>query len=387
MLKIGVLFALSACVRIPPKGPQEAFREVSPPSLQDDLGFAQLDQAIRFQIDALRRSPNKVMIFGQEKRTHAAYGTALDKLLAELNSPSSKNEKLNYIRENFLFFELFGQEHWGEVLLTSYFEPIVSASKYPTARFSRALFAKPSDLLNIPLAQFSERFTQEKPLKGRLFESRIIPYYTRQDIDGKQALHGRGLELAWLDPIDGFFLQIQGSGTLRYGDGSEDHLVYADKNGHRYEAIGRFLKDRLAPNPVTMQRIESLLRSMSPTERDAILFKNPSYVFFNRSKSRAITALGVPATDGRTIATDPRFTPKGALAFLEYMRPAFDNPGSNEDSDPQFIPASRFVVDQDTGGAITGTGRVDLFWGRGDEAKKYAGVIQHPARIIYLVPK
>jgi membrane-bound lytic murein transglycosylase A len=384
---IVVLIALSACTRVPAKTPQEAFRGVSAPSLHDDLGLAQLAQAIRYQIDALRRSPNKVMIFGSETRTHAAYASALQGLLTELNGPGSLNEKLEYIRENFLFFEIFGKDNWGEVLLTSYFEPVVSASKRPTARFSRALFAKPNDLLTIPLAQFSERFTEEKPLKGRLLESKIVPYYTRQEIDGEQLLRGRGLELAWIDPIDGFFLQIQGSGTVQYEDGSEDHLVYADKNGHRYEAIGRFLKDQIAPNPVTMQRIETLLRSMPPSARDEILFKNPSYVFFNKSRTRAVTALGVPATDGRTIATDPRFAPKGAVAFLEYMRPDFRSTGPTEEADPGFTHASRFVVDQDTGGAITGTGRVDLFWGRGDDAKKFAGVMQHPARLIYLVPR
>jgi membrane-bound lytic murein transglycosylase A len=136
-----------------------------------------------------------------------------------------------------------------------------------------------------------------------------------------------------------------------------------------------------------MQRIESLLRSLPSDQRDAILFKNPSYVFFNKSAKRAITSLGVPATPGRTIATDAQFAPKGAVAFLQFSKPVFTEGTVKEDLDPHFVETSRFVVDQDTGGAITGTGRVDLFWGRGDEAKRSAGLIQHPARLVYLAPK
>jgi membrane-bound lytic murein transglycosylase A len=136
-----------------------------------------------------------------------------------------------------------------------------------------------------------------------------------------------------------------------------------------------------------MQRLEAWLRSMSPIERDKILFMNPSYVFFQRSKQRAITSIGAPATPGRTIAADPRFAPKGALAYLQFEKPVFE-PHTALGEDPQhFKPVARFVMDQDSGGAITGTERIDLFWGRGDEAKRYAGVMQNRAKIIYLVPR
>jgi membrane-bound lytic murein transglycosylase A len=382
-----LLMTQTGCARIPPHTPQEAFREVSPPSLHDDLELAGLADAVQSQLDILRRTPDTVMQFGAEIRTRASYADSLERLLEHLRSSSSAKERFDYIRENFRFFEWFGDRQWGTVLLTSYFEPVIPGSRSPTPRFPRALFAKPPDLLTIPLTQFSDRFKQEKPLKGRLRESKVVPYYTREEIDGQSLLRGKGLELAWVDPIDGFFLQIQGSGTVRYSDGSEDHIVYADKNGHRYEAIGKYLKERLAPKQVTMQRIERELRAMSAAERDSILFRNPSYVFFNKSARRAITSLGVPATPGRTIATDPHFAPKGALAFLEFLKPDFGQNRSAEDQEPLLLPASRFVVDQDTGGAITGTGRVDLFWGRGDEAKRHAGVVQHPARIVYLVPR
>ena len=356
------------------------------PELKDDLELAGLADSIQLQLEVLRRSPDKVMQFGTERVTREEYADALEGLVAKLQGAQSFREKLDYIHSNFRFFEFFGTTEWGKVLLTSYFEPVIAGSRSRTPRFSRALLAKPTDLLTIPLKPFSERFAQEKPLKGRLQGSTILPYYSREEIDSKAALRNQRLELAWTDPIDGFFLQIQGSGTVAYEDGSEEHLVYADKNGHRYEAIGKFLRERIAPQPITMQRIESLLRSMPSKDRDAILFRNPSYVFFSKSRKRAITSLGVPATPGRTIATDARFAPKGAVAFLQFSKPVFPDAPTSHDDDPKFVEAARFVVDQDTGGAITGTGRVDLFWGRGEDAKRSAGVIQHPARLIYLVP-
>jgi len=381
------LVTLAACARVTPQGPQESFREISAPELSDDQDFRGLAEALQSQFDVLKRSANTIMQFGPIATTRGAYAAALERLVTQLSSAVPAREKLNYIRNNFRFFEYFGGRSWGEVLLTSYFEPVIHASRRPTATFSRALLAKPADLLTIPLAQFSARFSDEKPLKGRLDGVRVVPYYTREEIDGALRLRDRKLELTWVDPIDAFFLHIQGSGTVRYDDGTEEHIVYADKNGHRYEAIGAFLKDRIAPKKVTMQRLVALLRTMSSSERDSILFRNPSYVFFSKSSKRAITSLGVPATPGRTIATDPRFAPKGAIGFLEFHKPIISSGGIEPEGEHQLTKTARFVVDQDTGGAITGTGRVDLFWGRGDEAKEYAGLMQDAARLVYLVPR
>jgi membrane-bound lytic murein transglycosylase A len=382
-----LICSLSACARVIPSGPSAAFREISAPLLNDDLDLSGLSDAINAELATLKRTSQKEMIFGSISLPRPTYAAALERLVAVLAEPINPSDKLKYIADNFRFLEFFGGASWGEVLLTSYFEPVIPGSKHRTKMFSRALLAKPDDLLTVPLANFSERFKDEKPLKARRNSDKVLPYFTRAEIDGQNKLDGRGLELVWVDPIDAFFLHIQGSGTVRHGDGSEEHIVYADKNGHRYEAIGKFLKAQIAPNPVTTDSIEELLRKMSVTERDTVFFKNPSYVFFNKSKNRAITSLGVPATPGRTIATDPRFAPKGALAFIEFSKPTFNEDRDGAKSRPDFIRTSRFVVDQDTGGAITGTNRVDLFWGRGDEAKRHAGVMQHNARLIYLVPR
>jgi membrane-bound lytic murein transglycosylase A len=355
--------------------------------LSDDLALKDLTEAIIVDIQALEASPDKVMRFGPRSITRRAYADALASLLHILSSPAPESDKLSYIRDNFIFMEFYGGDRWGEILLTSYFEPLLSGSKTRTKTFTCPLYGRPADLVTIPLASFSERFKDERALKARVDGTQVVPYYSRQEIDGKQKLANRGLELAWVDPIDAFFLHIQGSGTVKLERGEEVYMTYADKNGHKYEPVGKFMRNVIGSNKITMQRIENALRSMSSHERDSYLFKNPSYVFFKRSEKRAITSLGVPATPGRTIAVDPRYAPKGALALLTFQKPVFGPRHSPGDDPISYDNVSRLVLDQDSGGAITGTNRVDLFWGRGDSAKQYAGIIQDTARIMYLLPK
>lgn len=380
---------ITGCARPKAVSPEKAFREihVSPDEISDDLDFSGLNDAITHQRRVLRNKPETMMRFGTVTISRGAYSDALDKLSAVLQDSRTTSEKIRFIGENFRFFEIYGGSDWGEILLTSYFEPIIPGSLKKSARFSQPLYAKPADLVTIDLQKFSPRFKEESTLRARVHEGKVIPYYSRHEIDSKRALQGKGLELCWVDPIDAFFLQIQGSGTVTLANGQELFITYAEKNGHKYEPIGKFLKDRIAPMPVTMQRIEALARTMSPQEKAELFEKNPSYVFFTKSKQRALTSLGVPATPGRTIAADPKFAPKGALALVTFSKPIFTETANHETVESKGPRVSRFVLDQDSGGAITGTDHIDLFWGRGDEAKKVAGVLQDQARILYLVPR
>ena len=378
---------LGGCARTAAPTPETAFRLADPPVLSDDLDLELLASAIEAQRHTLSRKPDKVMRFGPILISQGEYGKALDRLAHMLTSDASEEQKLAFIKGNFDFYEVYGQEHWGEVLLTSYFEPVLQGSLRPTAAFSRPLYLKPRDLLTIPLSPFSSKFKDENALKGRVAGGKVVPYLSREEIDSHHALKGRKLEICWVDPIDAFFLHIQGSGTVRTASGREIFLTYADKNGLAYVPIGKFLKEQLAPEPVTMQGIIRVLRSMPPDERDALLNRNPSYVFFAPSTQRAITSLGVPATSGRTIAADPRFAPKGALAFMQFSKPTFSPSGPADSAPIGRSGVGRFVLDQDSGGAITGTGRIDLFWGRGADAQRFAGVLQERARVWYLVPK
>jgi membrane-bound lytic murein transglycosylase A len=369
--------------------PEEAFRPIRGEELQvsDDLDFEGLEVAITQQREILQKSGDTPMRFGRETISRREYAAALDALSATLKSSQPQSVKLDYIRDNFRFLEWYGGTDWGEILLTSYFEPIIPGSAKPTARFSQPLYAKPDDLVIIDLKKFAERFKDDSSLRGRVHEGKVSPYFSREDIDDKDALKGRNLELCWVDPTDAFFLHIQGSGTVRLPDGEELFITYAEKNGRKYEPIGKYLKERVAPHPVTMQRIEAIVKTMSPKERSELFARNPSYVFFTKSKRRAITSLGAPATPGRTIAVDSKFAPKGSLALLTFNKPDVEQPESKDSGTHPTTRVSRFVLDQDSGGAITGTDHVDLFWGRGDDAKKVAGVLQDKARIVFLVPQ
>ena len=383
------VFVAAGCGRAVVVSPEKAFRETSPSKLviSDDLSFAGLVDAITQQQSVLKNSGDTPMKFGSQHISRKEYGAALQKLSEVITAQQSLESKLSYIRDNFRFLEWYGGKEWGEILLTSYFEPVIPGSLNKTKGFSQPLYARPHDLVSIDLKKFSERFKDEPPLRGRLHEGRVIPYFSRQEIDDDGALSGKHFELCWVDPTDAFFLQIQGSGTVRLPNGEELFITYAEKNGLKYVPIGKFLKERLAPLPVTMQRIEGAVKTMSPQERSSLFAKNPSYVFFTKSQRRAITSLGIPATPGRTIAVDSKYAPKGALALITFNKPDISQPNATDTGMPPAERVSRFVLDQDSGGAITGTDHVDLFWGRGDEAKKVAGILQDKARIVFLVPK
>ncbi|NDC37080.1 MAG: hypothetical protein EBZ48_03400 [Proteobacteria bacterium] len=262
--------------------------------------------------------------------------------------------------------------------MTGYFEPIIRGSRVASPQFSQPLYAQPADLLQLDLGLFGEQFKEERSRRVRVEGARVVPYYSRAQIDSEQALAGRGLELCWVDPVDAFFLQIQGSGVVQFEDGSEMILGFAEKNGQRYEAIGRLLREEMAPLSPTFPNLVRYLRERPREKQQALLNLNPSFVFFRKNSKNAVTALGVPASAGRTIATDSSLFPLGALAYLDFSASAEGSISKTP---------SRLVLSQDVGGAIKGPGRVDLFFGRGEEAGNLAGVLQERGRLWYLVPK
>lgn len=301
----------------------------------------------------------------------------LDEILGSSPTPEAAARS---IAERFVAYKARGRGR-GELLLTGYFEPEIEGAAYPTDRFTQPLYGVPPDLLTIDLSLFGKAAASPSALKGRITGSRVVPYYTRNEIDVGNVLRGRGLELCWVDPIDAFFLQIQGSGTVRYPSGGELVLAYGDKNGRPYFAVGKALSERLPPQELNMTGIQRALRGMPPGERQRILDMNESYVFFRRSKSHAVTSIGVEAIPGRTIATDPSYFPKGGLGILVFDSPVVDAAGRVTAT----RRVSRLVIDQDTGGAITGPARADLFWGRGQSAGRHAGSVKDDdAELYYL---
>lgn len=264
-------------------------------------------------------------------------------------------------------------------LFTGYYEPLVEASLEPNPDYPYPMYGLPDDLKKVDLSRFHPRW-EGQTLMYRLEEGAIVPYYSRLEIDGQQALAGRGLEIAWArDLVDVFFLQIQGSGRLALPDGSRQRIQYAGKNGLRYVSLGRVLVEKgyLPKDGVSMQAIRQLL-SERPHEMFELLGVNPSYVFFTLSDDGPYGSMGQVVTPLVSMATDPSVLPLGAILAVDLDLPAKDS-----------VDTVRFAglgLAQDTGGAIKNH-RVDLFCGSGERAAYLAGHLQNTGTLHLLLPK
>ena len=242
------------------------------------------------------------------------------------------------------------------------------------------LYAFPRDIVKVRLEGFGKSLPPIT-LTGRLKKGELVPYFTRREIQGKNALAKRARVIAYMDEVDLFFLQIQGSGVLRFRNGKKVKVGYASGNGHPYESIGALMvrKNYLKLDSVSLQSIRAFL-SANPNLVREILYYNPSYVFFQVEEKGPLGNIRVPLTPGRSMAADWGLIPKGGLAHVTTTSTVpFDT--------KRTVPLRRFMVVQDTGGAINGHGRVDLFWGNGKKAEWKAGHQKFPGRVFYLVAK
>jgi membrane-bound lytic murein transglycosylase A len=240
------------------------------------------------------------------------------------------------------------------------------------------LYGKPADLVTTPGDAGETR-------PGRIEQGRVEPYYSRREIDEHGALQGRGLEIAWLgDPVEVFFLHIQGSGIIRLPDGGELNVGYAGQNGRPYRSIGRLLIDsgEIAKEEMSMQRLRRYLADYPNRQSDVFAY-NESYVFFRVNPQGPLGSLEVPVTAGRSIATDSQLFPKGALALVRTEIPIIDGAGQLAG----WRPVTRFVLNQDTGGAIRGVKRADYYFGSGAAAGDLAGYMNRPGRLYFLTLK
>ncbi|MCB9254561.1 MAG: MltA domain-containing protein [Bdellovibrionaceae bacterium] len=401
MLRFLILISLlffASCDFFKPARPalesrSQALRLVEAPELDDDLDLKELAVALRAQSKRMGEfNPYPYpLVFGNRQLSVREYQMGLEHLAEILEAETPREEIWQQIRDTFDFYEVYGQPNWGQAFMTSYFEPVIPGSKKRTEEFPTALYKKPPELIEVALELFDDRFKDIRRMRGRILDEKsqagntqLGPFYSREEIDNG-ALSGRGLELAWVDPIDAFFLQIQGSGTVVFDSGDELRIGYAEQNGQVYQAIGKFVADVIPLAQLTALNLEAYLRSLEDEDLYDILHENPSYVFFNKLKNKPLTSLGTEVTAGRTIATDGKFFPKGAVGFLKFNRPKFLGPILSAPAG--WEPTSRLVLDQDSGGAIRGGGRLDLFWGRGEEAKQNASVIKQTVHLYYMAPK
>ena len=375
---------------------EQAMRQVAPqdvPPWSDDLPLDALIKALeknRVFLEKSRRFPS--LQFASRVISAQEYGQGLAHLIDLLKSPRPREEVWEEILRDFDFYQVYGRQKWGEVLITSYFEPVIRGRWRPKPPYTQPLYKVPKDLVEVKLSKW-ERFeeVEEVPslLRGRLLKgspAKVVPYYSREEIDAGQkgALRRQKLEWCYVRPVDAFFLQIQGSGTVLLPGKRRLRLGYAGQNGHPYHSLGKFLLDAIPLEKMTLQSIEAHLATLTPARQQQLFNKNPSYVFFKSLEKHALTYMELPATAGRTVATDARFFPKGAVALLSFERPEFDSPSAPWPESHR--PVSRLVLDQDVGGAIKGGGRLDLFWGRGKEAKQHAGVVNTTGQLLYLAP-
>jgi membrane-bound lytic murein transglycosylase A len=267
-------------------------------------------------------------------------------------------------------------------LFTGYYEPLLQGAKVQDGRHRVPLYGRPGDLIDVDLGSFDADLEGQR-IAGRVDGRQLVPYYTRAQIDAG-ALAGRGLELFWVeDPIRSFFMQIQGSGQIDLPDGSRMRVGYAAQNGRPYRAIGRDLvaMGAIARDDVSLQSIRAWLVA-HPDQARGVMEKNPSFVFFRALPDLAaapgpLGALGVPLTPGRSLAVDRRFLPLGAPLWLSTTAPWPAGEG----------PLQRLVIAQDTGGAIRGPVRGDVFWGSGDAAEAVAGRMQSKGGYWILLPR
>ncbi len=290
----------------------------------------------------------------------------------------------NFFEAHFLPYRVANADGSVQGLVTGYYEPLLRGSRRKEGPYRYPLYAAPEDLLIVDLADINPELKHLR-LRGRLEGRRVVPYYPRAEIErGLPALAGK--ELLWVDdPVDLFFLQIQGSGRVRLPTGELVRVGYADQNGQPYRSIGRYLVEQgeLKLEQASMQGIKAW-GAANPAKLESLLNQNPSYVFFREvpatdsgqaAASGPAGALGVALTPELSIAVDPRHIPLGAPVFL-----ATTWPNSAQ-------PLERLVLAQDTGGAIRGAVRADFFWGFGEAAGAQAGRMRQSARMWVLLPR
>lgn len=258
----------------------------------------------------------------------------------------------------------------GRAFATGYYEPEIAGSRERRPGYDVPIYARPEDLVDVDLGRFSDELKGRK-IRGRIQGTNFVPYHDRTEIE-TGALDDKARVLAWAaDPVEIFFLQIQGSGRLRLPDGSVMRIGYDTQNGRSYTGIGKLMRDRglLGPGQTSMQGIVAWLRA-HPEQGRAIMRENKSFVFFRELNTPPVGAMGYSVTGRVSAAADPKFTPLGAPVFLSLDR----------------ADATGLWVAQDTGGAIKGANRFDTFWGAGPLAEATAGGMAARGTAFLLLP-
>jgi membrane-bound lytic murein transglycosylase A len=387
-LLLAVIVFSAACTgQKPPEAPAPGFRPAD--AKQSKLAAQAMQQGVRLNgwdcfVQALERSkayiqrrelPQPALMVGRESIT---WGD----LLRTVNAVQKLGPDLAHMPAK----EVARQFQWfvfsPQVQVTGYYEPFIPAAREKNATYNFPVYGLPDDLRTLDLGDFHPRW-EGQTLVYRISEDQALPYHSRKEIDGQKALSGRGLELAWIkDPVDAFFLHIQGSGRLVFADGTTKHILYAGRNGRQYVSLGRAMRERGLFGPkekISMQKIRSLLAKY-PHDVLELLNVNPSYVFFRLSDDGPYGATGQVLTPMVSIASDPQVLPLGSVLALDVELPEDSTHAHGK------MRMQSMVTAQDTGGAIVG-GHIDLFCGAGDKAGDLAGRMNQKGQLYLMVAK
>ena len=390
LVLIGILAVLFTGCPAPIKKPPEEAALVrrssfSYPDFHDDLELDGLEHSILKSLEYLERVPvDRSFQFGEDRYDAAHLKKSLQHFLDFTQTSPTNRQLERFIRDNYIVYQSIGRDQKGEVLFTGYYEPHLSGRLDKNEEFQYPLYALPMDLMKIDLSPFSEKFKGQS-IVGRYTDKTVVPYFDRREIEEENALVGRAEPLVWVkDPVDVFFLQIQGSGKVFLDTGEVINVHYHGSNGRPYRSIGTLLieQEKIPREEMSMQKIRSYLRD-HPEEMASVFNYNPSYVFFKIEPEGPLGSINVLLTPGRSIALDRRIFPHAALAFIQTQKPVVNSTGQID----RWVDFRRFVLNQDTGGAIRGPGRADVFWGNGPYAEIAAGHLAHVGELYFLVLK
>lgn len=377
---------IAGCEERPPEKEAKAPPPPAPPTVKlERASFSDLpgwsSDTVAEALPALRRSCGKLMSAPAERAVgpDGLAGSVADwkapcAALTEAGNTDSAALR-DILKAHFQPFAVHGADG-PEGLFTGYYEATLKGARFPGGEYQYPLYRRPGDLISVDLKDFRADLPPRR-LLGRVDDARLVPYYTRAEIaDG--ALSGRNLELLWADdPVDVFFLHVQGSGIVQLPDGDEQRVGFAASNGRAFTAIGRKLIDsgELDGQSMSMQAIRDWLRA-HPDKARTLMDANARYIFFRPIDGAGpIGSQGVPLTARRSLAIDPDLLPLGAPIWLATTYPASDK------------PFQRLMVAQDTGSAIKGAVRGDVFWGHGEPALAQAGKMKQTGRYWILLPR
>lgn len=365
---LGVIFSNYAALAVP-------LEKVSSETLPEEVGLDTYWEEREALIEAINYS----LRYLQQPSAKEAYedypveGVTRDRVYQSLlrfrelvRNASSSEALAEAVREEFAFYRAVGQDNQGTVHFTGYFEPVYEASRTPDEEYRYPLYERPSDLEN--------------------WES---PHPTRAELEGKDGEGENsplaGTEIAWLrDRLEAFLIHVQGSAQLKLENGETITVGYAGKTDHSYTSIGgELVKDgKFERDELSLPKLITYFEE-NPKQLDTYIPRNESFIFFRETGgAKPSGSLGVPVTANRAIATDKSIMPPGALALIHTQFPKI-----NENNEMETPLVSHYVLDQDTGSAITGPGRVDIFLGTGEDASRRAGIVDWTGELYYLFLK